>query len=190
MATKLVEILAHNAVKFGNREALRFRDYKTQQWTSISWTDFKKVVDRMALAFEMLGLNETDKIALFTQNCPGILISHFAAFCNRAVAVPIYATSSCDEVVFITADSGAKILFAGDQKQYETSLRVLEKVPTIKYLVLLDPTIKLVKGDSTSLYWDDVLAMADRATEADRRTVIERREAAVGDDLAYLIYTS
>ena len=190
MATMLVETLAHNAVKFGNREALRFRDYKTQQWTSISWNDFKKIVDRMALSFEMLGLKEADKIALYTQNCPGILISHFAAFYNRAIAVPIYATSSCDEVAFITADSGAKILFAGDQKQYETSLRVLEKVPTIEHLVLLDPTIKLVKGDKTSLYWDDVLAIADNATEADRRAVIESREAAVGDDLAYLIYTS
>ena len=64
----LVETLAHNAVKFGNREALRFRDYKTQQWTSISWNDFKKIVDRMALSFEMLGLKAADKIALYTQN--------------------------------------------------------------------------------------------------------------------------
>ena len=114
----MVEILAHNAVKFGDREAIRFRDYKTQKWTSLSWKSFKQAVDRMALAFEMLGLEPNEKIALFTQNCPGILISHYAAFYNRTVAVPIYATSSKDEVAFITADSEAKLLFVGDQKQY------------------------------------------------------------------------
>lgn len=190
MNKRLVEILAHNAVKFGDREAIRYRDYKTQKWTSLSWKNFKQAIDRMALSFEMLGLEPNDKIALFTQNCPGILISHFASFYNRAVVVPIYATSSKEEVAFITADSEAKLLFVGDQKQYEIALRVVETVDCIKRIILLDPTIKLVKDDSNSLYWNDLYAMADGATEADRETVMTRLQGGTLDDLAYLIYTS
>ncbi|MGM9804160.1 MAG: AMP-dependent synthetase/ligase [Muribaculaceae bacterium] len=186
----MVEIISRNAVKYGDREAIRYRDYKTQQWTSLSWKGFKQSIDKMALAFEMLGLGQDDKIALFTQNCPGILISHFAAFYNRAAAVPIYATSSKEEVIFITNDSGAKLLFVGDQRQYEIALKVIESVKTIERLVLLDPTIKRAKSDADSLYWNELLAMADRATDAHRNAVMSRREHAVDDDLAYLIYTS
>lgn len=190
MTTKLVETLAKNAAKFGDREALRFRDYKTQKWTSLSWKNFKATVDKMALSFEMLGLGQFDKIALFTQNCPGILISHFAAFYNRAIAVPVYATSSKEEVAFIASDAGVKLLFVGDQNQYEIALRVVETVDCIKHIVLLDPNIKLAKGDSDSLYWDDVYALAEKATDSDREEVVKRKDGADPEDLAYLIYTS
>lgn len=190
MTTQLVETLAKNAAKFGDREALRFRDYKTQKWTSISWKNFKSTVEKMALSFEMLGLRQFDKIALFTQNCPGILISHFAAFYNRAIAVPVYATSSKEEVAFISSDAGVKLLFVGDQKQYEIALRVVETVDCIKHIVLLDPNIKLAKGDNDSLYWEDVYALAEKATDSDREEVVKRKESAEPEDLAYLIYTS
>lgn len=190
MANKLVEMLSHHAAQYGKREALRYKDYTTDAWTSISWRRLKEIVDKVALSMKMYGLCENDKIALFTQNCPGILISHFAAFYNRAVAVPVYATSSRSEVEYIVRDSGAKILFVGDQHQYEIGLKVIESVPTLEHIVLLNPTIKRAKGDNASTYWERFVAMATDATSNDRAAVVGRREAATPDDLAYLIYTS
>ncbi len=190
MANELVEMVARNAAKYGEREALRFQDYKTQEWVSISWKGFKNQVDRMALSLEMLGIEAFDKIAFFSQNCPGIMVSHMAAFYNRATTVPIYATCSKDEVAFILSDSAAKVLFVGDQRQYEVALRVIEEVDTLKNIVLYNPTIKLVKGDTTTLYWDDFLALSETASDKNRANVLERKNAGDPEDLAFLIYTS
>ena len=190
MANQLVEMVSRNAAKYGDREAIRYQDYTSHEWISMSWNNFKRQVDRMALSLEMLGVGETDKIALFSQNCAGLVVSHFAAFTNRAVTVPIYATSSREEVVFITEDAGAKLLFVGDQRQYEVAIRVVETVKSIKHIILFDPNIKLVKGDKTSMYWDDMLALSEAASDENCANVIRRREEAEPSDLAFLIYTS
>ena len=190
MANQLVEMVSRNAAKYGDREAIRYQDYTSREWVSMSWNNFKRQVDRMALSLEMLGVGETDKIALFSQNCAGLVVSHFAAFTNRAVTVPIYATSSREEVVFITEDAGAKLLFVGDQRQYEVAIRVVETVKSIKHIILFDPNIKLVKGDKTSMYWDDMLALSEAASDENCANVIRRREEAEPSDLAFLIYTS
>ena len=190
MANQLVEMVSRNAAKYGDREAIRYQDYTSHEWVSMSWNNFKRQVDRMALSLEMLGVGETDKIALFSQNCAGLVVSHFAAFTNRAVTVPIYATSSREEVVFITEDAGAKLLFVGDQRQYEVAIRVVETVKSIKHIILFDPNIKLVKGDKTSMYWDDMLALSEAASDENCANVIRRREEAEPSDLAFLIYTS
>ena len=79
------------AAKYGDREQLRYRDYLTQQWISMSWTTLRHTVERVAVALYDLGVEEQGRICLFTQNCPEIFITHFAAFYNRAVPVPIYA---------------------------------------------------------------------------------------------------
>ena len=41
MVNELVELISTQSRRFGDREALRFRDYKTQEWMSISWNQFK-----------------------------------------------------------------------------------------------------------------------------------------------------
>ena len=107
---RFVELIPQQRVKYGDREALRFRDYETQVWSSLTWNDFSNQIDRAAGALLTGGVEPQGRVCLFTQNCPEILIIHFGAFYNRAIPVPIYATSSRDEVAYIVNDSGANIL--------------------------------------------------------------------------------
>ncbi|MBR6282892.1 MAG: AMP-binding protein, partial [Muribaculaceae bacterium] len=95
------------AAEYGDREQLRYRDRVTAAWTSMSWNALRHAVERVAVALYDLNLEEQGRLCLFTQNCPEIFIAHFAAFYNRAVPVPIYATSSRDEAAYIINDSGA-----------------------------------------------------------------------------------
>ena len=116
---RFVELIPQQCAKYGEREALRFRDYETQVWSSLTWQGFAEQIDRAAGALYMGGVEPQGRVCIFTQNCPEILITHFGAFYNRAIPVPIYATSSRDEVAYIVNDSGATILFTGDQRQYD-----------------------------------------------------------------------
>ena len=86
---------------------MRYRDLLTDEWTSMSWNKMLSCVNSAAAAMCSLGVEVQGRVCVFTQNCPEVLITHFAAFNNRAVPVSIYATSSHDEAKYIVDDSGA-----------------------------------------------------------------------------------
>ena len=153
MVNEFVNLIPHHAHRYGEREALRFRDYATGEWTSLSWNGMKREVERVALAMLLSGVEEDGKIAIFTNNCPEVLITHFAAFYNRAVPVPIYATSSKDEAAFIINNSGATVLLAGEQRQYEVGRDLLDECPSLKLVVTLNPAITPRDDDKRVITW-------------------------------------
>jgi long-chain acyl-CoA synthetase len=190
MINELVSLISTNAKKYGDREALRYRDYESQQWVSLSWNDFKRNIECEAYSLYKAGIGVQDRIAIFTQNCPEILISHFAAFYNRAVPVPIYATSSKDEAAYIINDSGATILFTGDQRQYDVARQLLGVCNSLKRIVTLDPHVTHAADDDTTLTWQEFITQGENVDEDIRAAVYGRENAGSPDDLMYLIYTS
>ena len=187
---KFVELIPTQRAKYGEREALRFRDYKTQVWSSITWVGFSDLIDRAAGAMLVNGVGEHGRVCLFTQNCPEILITHFGAFYNRAIPVPIYATSSKDEVAYIVNDSGATILFAGDQRQYDIARQVIDECPTLKFIVTLHPDVKRQPKDKSTLTWEEFLSTGDKLGKEVLAELEKRKQSGVDSDIMYLIYTS
>ena len=187
---RFVELIPKQCAKYGSREALRFRDYETQVRSSITWEEYAKQIDRAAGALYTGGVEPQGRVCLFTQNCPEVLIIHFGAFYNRAVPVPIYATSSKDEAAYIVNDSGATILFVGDQGQYDIARQVIDDCPTLKFIVTLNPTVKRDADDKTSLTWEEFLSTGDKLGKEVTNAIEQRKQAGEGSDIMYLIYTS
>ena len=187
---RFVELIPQQCAKYGEREALRFRDYETQVWSSITWQGFSQLIDRAAGALYMGGVEPQGRVCIFTQNCPEILITHFGAFYNRAIPVPIYATSSKDEVAYIVNDSGATILFVGDQRQYDIARQVIGECPTLKFIVTLHPDVKRDADDKTSLTWEEFLTTGDKLGKEVTGKIEKRKQEGVESDIMYLIYTS
>ena len=187
---KFVELIPQQRAKYGEREALRFRDYETQVWSSLTWNGFSEQIDRAAGAFLVNGVEPQGRVCLFTQNCPEILISHFGAFYNRAIPVPIYATSSRDEVAYIVNDSGATILFTGDQRQYDIARDIIGECPTLKFIVTLHPSIVRQEGDKSTLTWEEFLSTGDKLGKEVLTELESRKQAGQPGDTMYLIYTS
>ena len=187
---RFVELIPKQCAKYGEREALRFRDYETQVWSSITWKGFAELIDRAAGALFTGGVEPQGRVCLFTQNCPEILITHFAAFYNRAIPVPIYATSSKDEAAYIVNDSGATILFVGDQGQYDIARQIIDECPTLKFIVTLHPSVKHDADDKTSLTWEEFLVTGDKLGKDVLNQIEERKQSGVDSDIMYLIYTS
>lgn len=185
---QFVELVGRQARKYGQREALRFKDYATGQWTSLSWISVRQDVERCAHALCQAGIEEQGKVAVFSQNCPEILLTHFAAFYNRAVPVPIYATSSKDEAAYIINDSGATLLMAGDQRQADMAVELLDECPSLQLVVTLDTRVHC--ADTRVVSWRQFLSGGAKV-EADVEARVKQRMAAGrSDDLMYLIYTS
>ena len=187
---RFVELIPKQTAKYGEREALRFRDYETEVWSSLTWNDFSNQIDRAAGALLAGGVEEQGRVCLFTQNCPEILITHFGAFYNRVIPVPIYATSSKDEAAYIVNDSGATILFAGDQGHYDIARQIIGDCPTLKFIVTLHPSVKRDKDDRTTLTWEEFLSTGDKLGKEMLDQLEARKQAGVPEDIMYLIYTS
>ncbi len=187
---RFVELIPQQCAKYGSKEALRFRDYETQVWSSITWEGFAEQIERAAGALYAGGIEPQGRVCLFTQNCPEVLIIHFGAFYNRAIPVPIYATSSKDEAAYIVNDSGANILFVGDQGQYDIARQIIDECPTLKFIVTLNPTVKRDTGDKTSLTWEEFLSTGDKLGKEVTDAIDERKQAGEPTDIMYLIYTS
>ena len=187
---KFVELIPKQRAKYGEREALRFRDYETQVWASLTWNGFSEQIDRAAGALLVNGVEPRGRVCLFTQNCPEVLITHFGAFYNRAIPVPIYATSSKDEVAYIVNDSGATILFAGDQGQYDIARQVIGECPTLKFIVTLHPAVVRQPDDKSTLTWEEFLSTGTKLGKEVLSELEGRKQAGVESDIMYLIYTS
>ena len=187
---KFVELIPKQRAKYGEREALRFRDYETQVWASLTWNGFSEQIDRAAGALLVNGVEPRGRVCLFTQNCPEVLITHFGAFYNRAIPVPIYATSSKDEVAYIVNDSGATILFAGDQGQYDIARDVISECPTLKFIVTLHPAVVRQPDDKSTLTWEEFLSTGTKLGKEVLSELEARKQAGVESDIMYLIYTS
>jgi long-chain acyl-CoA synthetase len=187
---RFVKLIPEQCAKYGEREALRFRDYETQVWSSLTWKDFSEQIDRAAGAMLVNGVEEHGRICLFTQNCPEILITHFGAFYNRAIPVPIYATSSRDEAAYIVNDSGATILLTGDQGQYDIARQIMDDCPTLKFIVTLHPGVVRQPDDKSTLTWEEFLSTGDKLGKEVTEELDRRKQAGVDSDIMYLIYTS
>lgn len=178
------------AAKYGDREQLRYRDYLTDEWSSMSWNELRYAIERVAVALYDMNVEEQGRICLFTQNCPEIFITHFAAFYNRAVPVPIYATSSRDEAAYIINDSGATILLVGDQSQYDISQELWALCPKLNHVVALDPKVNLAADDDKTIRWNQLIERGNAVVDEVAQNVEKRRLKGKDSDLMYLIYTS
>lgn len=190
MQNEFVSLIANQAKKYGNREALRYRDYVTEQWTSMSWNSFKQDIERCASALLQAGVEPQGKVAVFTNNCPEILITHFASFYNRAIPVPIYATSSKDEAAYIINDSGATVLMAGDKEQVDIAMQLLDECPRLKLVVVLNTNVDIDPNQKRMVSWRKFLSEGAQAGDLVQSAVKKRMDEGRPDDLMYLIYTS
>ena len=179
-----------NASRFGNREVYYHKNYATNRWESTKWTDFQRDVESVSLAFEILGLKPQQCVAVFSQNMPNNLVTDFAAFRNRAISVPIYATSSKSEVDYIVTDSQAHILCVGSQEHYDIAREVAHDNSTLQQIITYSPDIKLQPDDASTITWENLLKLGNAASEACRSELKLRENSAIPDDIACLIYTS
>ena len=94
----LALLVQEQAKKYANRTALRYRDYATGTWVPVTWNQFSHIVDVASRALLELGVGVQENIGVFSQNKPECLYMDFAAFGVRAVSIPLYATSSAEQV--------------------------------------------------------------------------------------------
>ncbi|WP_375493766.1 AMP-dependent synthetase/ligase [uncultured Jatrophihabitans sp.] len=145
-------------------------------WREVTAAQFAAEVVSAAKGIMAAGIEAGDRVAVMSKTRYEWTVLDFALFTAGAVVVPIYETSSAEQVQWIVSDSGAKGIFVETIEHAETVESIRADVPDLAHVWQIDIGV-LHKLEETG---KDV---ADDDVQARRRGVKL-------DDLASIIYTS
>jgi len=185
MSKEHLSIMIQESVKkYGNKTAMRYKE--NGRWKSISYVELGEKIRSTAKALLEEGIKEGDMVGIFSQNRPEWAIADFAILSINAVSVPIYATNTAKQAQYIVHDAELKVIFTGDQGQYDKVKSFLASEPHLKKIVTFDAGVKRQGDDSIAL--DDFMKIGRKSgKDAD---VEKKIDAGKSSDIATLIYTS
>lgn len=184
-----LSVLIHEqAKKYGNRQALIFRNFGSLKWVAVSWNQFSLRVKQVSNALLNIGIKPQESIAVFSQNCVQYLYTDFGAYGVRAVSIPFYATSSEQQIQYMINDAQVRFLFVGEQEQYDKAHRVFALCPSLERIIIFDRSVRISTHDPNALYFEDFIK---RGEDLPRQTEVENlwKQASM-DEICNILYTS
>ena len=181
-------LVYEQARTYGDRTALKFRDYDEGRWKDISWNKFAATARRVSLSLLAYDAAVQENVAVFSQNKPECLFVDFGAYGIRAVTIPFYPTSSAPQIVYMINDARVRFLFVGEQQQYDVALQAIPLCHTLERIVIFDRKVKRQPGDSLSIYFDEFLRVGETGDYDGELNL--RQAAASFADTCNILYTS
>ncbi|HEU0190903.1 MAG TPA: long-chain fatty acid--CoA ligase [Mycobacterium sp.] len=148
-------------------------------WTDVTCAAAAAQVRAAALGLIAQGVQAGDRVALFSATRYEWPIIDFAILAVGAVTVPIYETSSAEQVRWVMEDSGAVLMFAETDAHAGMVNELAGDLPALRRVFTID-------GSGPAAL--DALTEAGRAVEPAELT--KRLEALRAANPATLIYTS
>ncbi|MCY9844963.1 AMP-dependent synthetase/ligase [Vibrio caribbeanicus] len=155
-------------------------------WNGISWRQFGQSTDKLSLALLALDVLPQDKIGIFSENMPQWTIADFASLQIRAITVPIYPTSTEQQLAYILNDSDVEILFVGEQAQFDAATSIFSQCDRLRLIVTMSDNIDTHQHP----YATSFQRLISNAESSYLPLLEQRLSDANFDDLLTLIYTS
>lgn len=102
-ATSLWDNLATNARRYPDKAALVFFGSTT------SYRQLMESAERLAARLGQLGVQRGDRVVLCMQNCPQLVMAHFAILRANAVVVPVNPMNRAEELKHYITDPDTKV---------------------------------------------------------------------------------
>jgi long-chain acyl-CoA synthetase len=170
----LTDMLATNVAEYGDEVGLRVR--RNGQWQDVTWKEFGDQVAGVAKGLIASGVAPGDRVALQAKTRYEWTVFDFAIWTAGAAVVPIYETSSADQVGWILSDSGATAIVVERDEHAAVVESVRDQAPDLQAVHVIDDGAV------------DQLVEAGRGVPDSELTA--RRATLNADSLATLIYTS
>ena len=168
------EVVFDNARTKPDHVSLRVRE--GDRWTDVTAADFAGQVSALAKGLLAAGIEAGERVAVMSKTRYEWTLFDFAILSIGAVVVPIYETSSAEQVEWILSDSQATAVVVESAAHAETVAEVRDRTPELRTVWQLDA---------------GAVAELTAAGSSVEDAELERRRAAIEPaDLASLIYTS
>ena len=145
-------------------------------WVDVSAATFRDEVQAVALGLVAAGVEPGDRVALISRTRYEWTLMDYAIWWTGAVTVPVYETSSAEQIGWILADSGAVAVVAESDTHLTRIAQQRADLPDLRHVWSFDDGAV-----------DELVRLGDGG---DADALEARRTATTPLDLATLIYTS
>jgi len=145
-------------------------------WQDVTAAEFAREVDAVGRGLMAAGVQAGDRVALMSRTRYEWTLFDYAIWSAGAVTVPIYETSSAEQVQWIVGDSGAAAVIVEGAEHLAVLDTVRPDLPGVREVWKIDDD---AAGTLTGL--------GREVSDADAE---QRRLSVSADDLATIIYTS
>ena len=151
-------------------------------WNPITANQLHRWVTATARQLQSWGIGKGDRVVILSENRPEWAVTDFATLLLGGIVVPIYATQTAEQSLYLFQHSEARIAFVSSRAQFEKveSIRAQTKLERI---VVMDKVEDL--PDVPQMQY--ILSGATDLQDAEIETIANSIEP---DDIATLIYTS
>jgi long-chain acyl-CoA synthetase len=145
-----------------------------------------EAVKTIAAGLVSLGIEPEDRVAIASTTRYKWLLCDLAVICAGAATTTVYPTTRAEDVAYVLADSGSRVVFAEDDAQVAKLYAQRDAIPGVIKVVTFEG-----KPDGDWVIGIDDLQARGAALLVDVPDAVDRRVDDVGpESLATLIYTS
>ena len=149
-------------------------------WQIISSRQLYGYVASFARTLKQWGINRGDRVAILSENRPEWMIADFACVCSGIADVPIYATLTAEQTLYLLQNSGARVIVVSTLEQLR-KVQSIQAQTSLEKIVIMDDVAEI----NAIRMWPLLHDASEHDAEFD--TVAQSISP---DDLATLIYTS
>ncbi|MFB7914328.1 AMP-dependent synthetase/ligase [Streptomyces sp. NPDC056061] len=171
----LADVVFDYAEEDPHRVALGRKD-ADGNWRDVTAADFRDEVLALARGLIAHGVRFGDRVALMSRTRYEWTLFDFALWSVGAQSVPVYPTSSAEQVRWMLHDADVSAVVVEHEDHAMTVASVIDRLPGVKRLWQLDA--------------DAVAELVDAGVRVEDEVVHRHRRAVTPDSVATVIYTS
>ncbi|MFC5993403.1 AMP-dependent synthetase/ligase [Pseudonocardia hispaniensis] len=165
-------------------DSVLIRRREGDSWTDVTAARFAAEVTGVARGLIAAGIDKGDRVALLSRTRYEWTLMDYAILSAGAATLPIYETSSAEQISWILSNSEATAIIVESDKHRALVESVMGSIDTLKHIWQIDPPSS---APDTPNAVAQLVALGSDVTDD---AVHARHRAVTVDDLATLIYTS
>jgi long-subunit acyl-CoA synthetase (AMP-forming) len=156
-------------------------------WQTLTWSQFRGAVLRLAAGLVRLGLRPGDRVALMLPNRMEHVLADQAVVHAGGVPVTFYATLAPDQIRYVAADCDVRMAVLDGASELARWEPLLPGLPDLSTVIVRDAAA----CPRQHLSWAEFEALSEQAGAGDEGAEVSRRIDAIGPaDPLTLLYTS
>lgn len=183
----IAELFVSVTTTFSRSTKPVYRYKQNLQYVDISFSELRSTVQKLAFAFQNLGLQKGNKVALLSENRYEWVLVDFALSSLGIISVPLYTSVTPAQIEYILNDCSASAVVVSNPLMYGKVAKILQNCPSVQTIVSFTSQI-----DETILTLNELIQQTSiEKTEEQLTTWFEQESSKITEeDILTLIYTS
>lgn len=178
--TTLPNLFLNRAYRYGTKPFLYYK--ANNEWKHYTWHEISEYVEKIGRGLLAMGIKKDDKICLISENRPEWVMFDLAILSIGAVTVPVYSTSTPEQIGQIIEHSESVMTIVSKLDQLE-QIKSKGSFGKVKHWICFE------KNESKAKY-PSLVSIVEHSKHVDGFTFYQTLSKVEPSQLATIVYTS